>query len=126
MVTARSVHSLSSLHTAIVTDCIYDTTVINSLLWKWLQEDQLTIKREIDANDNVTFSWDMKYIDTGSFVASTKFNAPALKTSETYYLEQNNLIVPDTVCQHTHKPDDDCERMSYEFLLIWNNSLEKN
>ena len=30
-----------------------------------------------------------------------------------------DIIIPDNICQHTHKPDDDCERKLIEFVEIW-------
>lgn len=109
---------------AIITDCQFDTTVINYLFWKWLNEEPLTMKRVI-IGKNVTYKWGMKCIDTSSFVASTRSNVRNLNSSENVYMTQNKLSLPDWVCQHTHSPDDDCERMLIEFLVIWNKCLEK-
>lgn len=42
---------------AIITDCQYDTTVINHLLWKWLKEDALTMKRIINEQGVKSVCW---------------------------------------------------------------------
>ncbi len=109
---------------AIITDCQFDATVINYLLWKYLDVDPLTMKRVL-IDGNLTYKWGMKCIDTSSFVASTPTNVRNLNSSEAFYMTQNNLEIPDWICQHTHSPDDDCERMLVEFLIMWNNCLVK-
>jgi len=108
---------------AIITDCMFDTTVINHLLYKFLDEEPLTMKRSIDSENNRTFSWGMKCIDTGSFVASQNSNVTNLNSSESSFMKSNHLSIPKTVSKHTHSPDDDCERMLIEFLIMWNHCL---
>lgn len=110
---------------AIITDCHFDTTVINYLLWKWLDVPSLTMKRIMLTNGDITYKWGMKCIDTSSFVASAQTNVRNLNSSEFFYMIQNKLVLPDWVCKHTHSPDDDCERMLIEFLVIWDNFLGK-
>jgi len=108
---------------AIVTDCQYDTTVINHLLWKILNEPSLIMRRVFKDNKK-SFVWNINCIDTGSFVASVYPNVKNLKMSETFFIESNKLLIPDSIITHTHSPDDDCERMLMEFLIIWNYCLE--
>lgn len=108
---------------AILTDCQYDTTVINHLLWKILGEPSLVMRRVLKGSSK-SFVWNINCIDTGSFVASAWPNVNNLKTRESFFIESNKLTIPDSVVAHTHSPDDDSERMLMKFLIIWNHCLK--
>lgn len=83
----------------------------------------MTIRRCLNESGGLYYTWGMKCIDTKSFVASTKYHVYQLNQSESSYLKKNGIKVPNTVCNHTHSPDDDCERMLIEFILIWEKQI---